>query len=371
MDRLTKILLAAAVMLLFVRPALAAPSPTVKLVGPVGLIRAGDTVSINVRADSGGRTINVVDIHLVYNPLFLQVLRVDQQQSLWPLWPEQPHWDNQTGTLSLVAGRPHGVVAVDATVATVIFKASASGLAGVGIDAQKTGVYVNDGQGTRLAATGTSLELGLADTLVQSIPLRSTTSPSPDAWTATDSVHVRWEAVTGTSYSYTFSSNVSDVPDDTAEVTSGQVDYLSLDDGVHFFTIKNQGADGTWSVLSQYRFLLDRQAPEPFTLVLPPANRTRDRQVVSWLVVDATSGVAQTRLMINQKDLGAVTSPLIVQPSWAGKTLTIVAIDGAGNKQQASWRVPGVSTFTTYVWALVVILVIVIIVVLSVHRRKR
>lgn len=341
MDRIKILCLALLVGgLAFGRPA-GAVGPSIHLVGPAGVVRAGDTFSLEVRMNSAGQVVNTADLHLIFSPTYLQVLRVDRQQNVWPLWPELPTWNNQQGSISLIPGRPHGVVAIDAPVATIIFRSLASGFTQIVFDQVKSGVYLNDNQGTRLGATGTPLDLPLADALVSTIALDPMTTPSPDVWTATDSIHIRFFAQPNTDYSYRLSSKIDDQPDETPERDNGRVDYPDLEDGVYFFSLASRQGDGVWSRITQYRFLLDRHPPEPFQLIAPPASQTAGQATLSWSPVDATSGVAQSRLLINGRDRGVVVSPLSVNPSWSGKTLTIVVRDGAGNEQRASWHVPG------------------------------
>lgn len=344
MDRITYLLVAVLIAGGLSRPGpvAAASLPTVRLVGPVGLIRAGDTVTVQVHVDSAGRLINTVDLHLAYNASQVQLLRVDRQENIWTLWPEAPNWSNQLGQVSMAAGRPRGVVAVDATVASLVFRVLAPGVGQVSVRNDLTGVYLNDGQGTRVPiAPASPLELLLADALVPNLPLDSATNPTPDAWTATGEVHVRWTVATDTKYSYQFSTSMEEVPDDLPEDVAGRADYPNLDDGVYFFTIKSRVGDGVWSRISQYRFLLDRQPPEAFTLTPLTAADTHGQAAVSWTVVDATSGVVSTRLHVGRRDLGAVSSPQTIQPGWRGQELIVSARDGAGNERRASWRVPG------------------------------
>lgn len=325
---------------LIAQPAQAA-GPSFRLVGPVGVTRAGEILTVDVHVDSDGRVINAVDAQILFSPLYLQVLTVERQQTIWPLWPEEPSWDNQGGTVSLVTGRPHGLVAVDAPIATITFRVLAAGLTQVVLDQARSSVHLNDGQGTSLAVTAPPLDVGVADALVETIALEASTSPTPDVWSIANRLHIVWVAPTGISYSYQLAHDNQTFPDDTAEQPGGQVDYPNLTDGVYYWTVKSRADNGEWSRVSQYRFLLDQQPPQPFQLTLLSSAMTGQPPALSWVTTDATSGVRDTHLLIDGRDTGVVISPLRLRPQWSGKTLTIVVRDFAGNEQRVSWRMPG------------------------------
>lgn len=344
MDQLKRLMGIAvvAVLITLARSAQAA-APTVHLVGPAGLVRAGDTVSLEVRLDSGGQVINALDLHLAYSPLNLQLLRVDQAQSVWPLWPEQPRIDNQQGAVSLVAGRPHGLIAIDAPVATLIFRSQAAGLTQVGLDGKRSGVYLNDGRGTRLAVGSQIIDLELSDRLVPAITLDAATTPLPDVWSPVSEVHLRWSASAGTDYSYRWSDRPTDLPDDAPDRPTGRYDVTGLSDGVYFFSIKSRVNSGLWSFVSQYRFLIDGHPPAAFQLHLLTASQTDGTAALAWSTTDETSGIDHYELTINGRDTGRVISPLPLRPGWRGRDVVITAVDGAGNQQSADWHIVGLA----------------------------
>src|SRR5689334_18280193 len=104
MDRLKYFILSLIVGLSWLPTASHAATPSIQLVGPVGVVRSGETVTVEVRATSAGQTINAVNLHLVYSHIALELVSVQKNQTIWPLWPEEPSWNNQLGQVSLVAG---------------------------------------------------------------------------------------------------------------------------------------------------------------------------------------------------------------------------------------------------------------------------
>ncbi len=343
MDRLKLLAIGVVIggLAIWTRPAMAA-TPTTRLVGPTGIIRSGDTIAVEVRIDSAGRLVNTIDLHVAYSPTYLQIIRVERQDRIWTLWPNSPSWDNHTGQLELSAGRPHGLVAIDASVATVLFRVMAAGLTSVIISQPASAVYLNDGLGTRVGATGAHLDVPIGDSLVPVIQLDPATTPVPDAWSANDRVKIVWPVESGTVYSYRWSNVVEDQPDDTPETNPGTFVQDQVDDGVYFFTIKSKLGDGLWSRVSQFRFLIDRQPPAAFEIFALPAYQTGGQATISWSTTDQTSGVAEYRVLINGHDRGSVTSPLVLDPEWSGTRLTIRALDGAGNERLAEFKVPGI-----------------------------
>lgn len=344
MDRLKHIIahltLAAAISLGVAHPT-AAATPTTKFIVPAGVLRAGQTVSIDVHLDSGGQLINAFNLSFKYSPVYLEPLMISRAEKIWTLWPEEPRADPTSGTISLAGGRPNGLVAIDAPVATIAFRILAGGQTQLVLDQAASGVYLNDGRGTRLETAAAPSEIFLADALVPTITLDLSTTPVPDTWSSTHSIHVRWAADPSLQYSYALSTDSQMIPDDTSDQPVGRVDYADQADGVYYWSIKSRTDGGLWSRVSQYRFLLDAQPPRPFSIVVIDPAAVGGRRSIGWNATDDTSGVAGSTLLVNGRTVGAVMSPLILRSEWRGKTLTIIARDAAGNEQQSSWVDPG------------------------------
>ncbi len=330
--------------------AVASANAAVRIVGPAGLVRAGETLTVELQLDSRGQRINAAEIGLRYPVDRLEVRYVGRENSIFMLWPAPPEWTTTSGLVTLSAGRPGGLFALNASVATVYFRVLQSGPASLTIDPNRTAVYLNDGQGTRVPVDPAQLDLNIASDLVPGIILISTTHPTPAYWSHGRTAHVGWSVEPETEYSYRFDPDAGAVPDDTPASQVGSVEYTGLADGAYYFTIKQRARGGPWSNLTQRRFLMDGTPPDPFQLELLPASALGGAQVLAWTAFDAASGVAGAALQVNGQSRVTVVSPTPTEPDWRGRVATVVVTDAAGNQTSASLRLPGQSGLPAIGW---------------------
>lgn len=317
-------------------PVARAAEPVIQLGRPVGTIRLGETMTIDVQLDSAGREINAAEVHLRYDPAALEVAKIAREQSIFSLWPEPPAWDASLGEVVLTGGRPNGIVSYGGTIATVYFKARRSGATVVRSDGDSSALYLNDGRGTRLSISPSSTELVIVDPLVNSIVLRSSTHPTPESWSRQPSIVVDWDAVPSSLYSYALSQDRQATPDDTPEVVVGHVAFNDLADGIYYFVIKEKSDQSLgWSAITQRRFLIDSTAPEPFALELVPPTAVNGQPLLAWQAYDASSGVLRSELSADGQRIGEVTSPYAIPSAWRGKKLSVTVFDQAGNVRTA------------------------------------
>lgn len=349
----------------------AAALPNILLTQPSGVLRAGDTIMVRVSLDSAGQNMNALKVVLKYSSTFIRPVAVSKQTTFWPLWPQEPSWDDQAGTITLMAGHPNGLIAMQAPVADITFKVETGGLTQLVVDQQSSGMYLNDNLGTRVALSGQTIDLALADSLVSLFPLDATTSPTPNTWSTVHDVHIGWAVEPRTEYSYLWSTDSQGVPDGHPQKDIGSIDYRQLADGIYFFNIQNRTNDGVWSRVSQYRFQIDTTPPPSFHITKLDPRSVGGTSVISWDASDATSGIASTHLLVGKKDIGLVRSPLQLNPDWAGSVLTVVVRDQAGNERRASWTYPGVRRDVVEIgWVILGALVLIGAAIL-IRRRKR
>jgi len=317
------------------------PEPhQLKLLGPVGVVRIGETFTVEVRIDSIGEVINAAELYLNYNPQQLTLTQISRAQSAFTLWPEEPRDDSTTGQVSLVGGRPGGLVSVDGTIATLSFHATQTGDAVLTADRQRSGVYLHDGAGTRRAVSVQPATITINDSLIDLINLTSTTHPTPDSWSRQNRIEVDWSTQTGGRYSYQLSTDRQAVPDNIPEDISGAVIYNDLADGIYYFTIIELRS-GVWSAVIQRRFLIDTTVPESLTITSPDPSTIEGRHLLVWVAQDNLSGVVRAELRVGSRNIGAVTSPLEIKPNWFGHQATLTVYDAAGNSRSESYQLPG------------------------------
>lgn len=354
-----------------------AATPNLTIVPPIGLIRTGDTVAMTMRVDSGGENMNAVEGVLSYPTDRLRFVRADREQSIFPLWTEEPTADTAKGIITFTGGRPNGIVADNAALFTVYFEALEGGEAALSFDAQRSALYAHDGNGTKIPISPTSATFTITDSLVEGILLSSSTHPKTDSWSRGGRIDVAWSALSDAVYSYDVSADSQHVPDDAPESAVGKVVYESKPDGIYYFVIKVRPSGGNWSAITQRRFLLDALPPEPFLIVHPDPSTVDGADILTWSATDATSGIARYDLTVSGSQPVPVKSPLTLNPAWMGKTLTITAIDNAGNMQLAAWEYPkvakqGLSFHTVLlVGGAFVVLAVLVTTLLLLWRRKR
>ncbi len=354
-------------------PSVQAAAPSVNLIGPAGDIRLADTIAVEVRIDSGGQAINAAEITVTYPTDRLSVERVGREQSALTLWPEEPSIDSTAGAVRLVGGRPGGFVAGPAIAATLYVRPKQVGPTTLAIDGRRTALYAHDGRGTKIDVASSDLTLIISESTADEIVLTSTTHARTDSWGRAGRINVRWPVVTDRQYSYRLSADPQAGPDDVAESTVGEVTYTDLPDGVYYFGLKERRPDERWSGLTVRRFLLDRTPPEPFLLSYLDGRATDGRPRLSWLAVDATSGVDRAELRVNGRSPRTIASPLLLESDWAGLTLTVTVFDQAGNSRAASWAYPAANGAARRLpaWSAVIPILFAIIMALALAAYRR
>jgi hypothetical protein len=314
----------------------AAGQPSIEFIPPVGIIHADDLIPIEVNIDSGGAVMNAVDVTISY-PTTIRVERIQREQTAFPLWPEAPTINTAGGTVHLVAGRPGGLVAIHARVATLYVSVLQPGTFSIGLNSSTSGMYMNDGAGSKAVLGPTTTTFTVRDQLYQGLTIESSSHADQEHWSKVATVVIHWDTAPNTVYSYQLTTDPQATPDTVPETTNGDVTYPDLLDGRYIFTIRSKTGNGPWSEVSERRFLIDATRPEAFTILAPNPADTSNQAVITWTAVDVMSGVDQTTARIGNHDVGAVQSPLHLEPNWRGKIITVTVTDQAGNQRTSQW----------------------------------
>ncbi len=366
------LLLIVALMIIGSMPAHAGQLPSVTLSLTDEYHHVGDVVPLTVRLNSDGLNLNALDLTLNYSTIGLEVIRVDKALTNFPLWPEEPAWDNSSGRLHLSAGRPNGLVAVGATVATIYVKLQASGLWQFRVTDVSRG-FINDGQGTPTVLISQPLDVPVVEFSPFGIQLSSSSHPMPSIWYANSKIEVSWTKSDRLKYSFSFSPDATVVPDVNPDETDGVQQYPDVSNGLWWFSVKSFNSTVGWSAVTRRLFLVDTTAPSNFTIEQLPTSAVGKKTVIAWLATDADSGLASYQLSVDGALVGSISSPLTVKDEWIGKNLTIRAVDGAGNSTATSWRdTRKASVWTFYLFiGVALVFVLLIGVGMMMVRRKR
>lgn len=335
-----------------------------------GLIRMGDIVPVVVRIDTHGQSINAAELDLTFSTVGLEVDHISQEQSIFTVWAEQPTWNNRSGTIHATAGRPNGIIASDASIMTIYFRAPGSGAWEVS-SATTTRFLLNDGLGTTMKAESVKATINVVDSLVSAFVLTSRSNPTSESWSKSATIDVSWTMVPKAQYSFVFTTRADLDPDQTPEVTDGHEVFSATEDGVYYFAITSI-TEGVWTQIHRRRFLVDHTPPKEFSIIRLPGSQLDGRDALTWLANDATSGVASVTVMVGGQTFHNPSLPLRIQPLWAGQDVTIILTDQAGNERRATYRIAGTALISWWaVWVLAGVAILAAIVAWVIHRRHR
>ncbi len=116
----------------------------------------GDIITVKVVVNTEGESINNAESVISFPPSLLQVVSIDKNSSIFPLWVVTPSYSNDTGRFSFNGGIPSvGFIGSNGTIISINFKAIKEGA--VSIPFLAGAVRKNDGLGTDIL---TSKKLG-------------------------------------------------------------------------------------------------------------------------------------------------------------------------------------------------------------------
>lgn len=342
MDGLKKIIigvLAAGIFNLLIPVSWAAATPTLTPVGLDGIIRIDDVFPVTLKLDSAGMNVNSLAARIRYSTIGLEVVRVEKNTKNFPLWADDPTWNNEQGELYFTAGRPNGLIAAGATVATIYLRARVSGLWQLSIEAESK-IMSNSEDGVPGALVGPRLDIPVIDPLVAVEQISSSSHPDPTTWYNRSTVEISWPVKAGRQYRYTLTTDPrrSLESEKVTELTSTA--YTDIADGIWWFVWQPRGADGVWGSVVRRLILVDTTPPEISAITQLPPSSVGGALVINWLASDEASGIKNTNLYVRGRDRGEATSPMVVDQRWAGQLIKIRVADRAGNYREATWHDP-------------------------------
>jgi hypothetical protein len=195
-------------------------------------VSVGDTVRVRVLVNAGGVAINTAEATLQFPTNILSVVSVDKSSSLFSLWPDEPSYSNQSGTVLFSGGLPSpGYSGSGGTVVVVTLRAKASGKATLSLSGAS--VRANDGLGTNVLSGTGGMTIQVADANV----VAPTPAPTPKTDTKT---------------------KAANEPDTTAPTITAPKFVYSLENGVLTISAKAKDAD---SGIAGYVVQVDAEPP--------------------------------------------------------------------------------------------------------------
>ena len=331
----------------------AALAATLSLSPGTGVYSSGSTFTVNVRVNTQGKPINAAEGTLKFNPNELTVIGVNRASSIFNLWVAEPAFSNSAGNITFSGGSPAGYTGSGGTVMTVTFRAAGAGSPRVSFT--NGSVLANDGKGTNVL---TSMNGGTFTIQAQtSAPapeviteyvapantpgapnVTSNTHSDSSLWYSNKSATLSWVLPAGiTAVRTSLNTNPTSIPVKVYENPIRTITLNDLDEGVSYFHIQFQNADG-WGRVTHYRLAVDTQKPTNIDISLPEdANLANPIQELVVVADDTTSDVNTFLIKIDDKEpveisreiaSGTLTLPPL-EPGY--HTIIVEAFDEAGN----------------------------------------
>lgn len=353
-----------------------------------GNFAPGETISIDVKIDSEGASVNAVQGEIGWPADVLEFIGASKDGSAFNFWLEEPALSGAKNSLSFIGGTAKGIAGGSLQVVNIKFKAATAG--GADISITGAAVTANDGHGTNVLsnARGASLKVGAEAAQPKSPAEAPKTAPTPVVEpTAPPAeapktaplpipvpVRVERKAIPSQVLPQKPVIQVPQYPDQTQwhnylgevvalwdvspdviavaavldhnpntipaqaekELTTGR-DFGAFEDGIWHVHARFKNNIG-WSEAAHFRFAIDTKPPAPFELVVQDGETTDNpAPVIQFTSSDALSGLKGYEIRIDNNEAvkisaaefaGQFTLPLQVPGT---HRVEVKAIDEAGN----------------------------------------
>ncbi len=364
---------------------------TLSLSPPSGTFNVGSTFQVQILLDTEGKSINALDIQLLYPSDKLQIISPSIGKSIMTIWTSSPKADNQQGKLTLRGGIPNGITVSKGLITTVTFRIRRTGQAIVRFG-DATRVLLNDGKGTDALRTTQSGVYEFVLPPPAGPIVASETHSDQKQWYANSSAILRWTtSAPTTGYSYTLDNSPSTIPDNIVDSTQNSVSYKNLSSGTHYFHIKAKNPDEVWGGTTHFALNVDVEPPASFPVDVQPSKRTTRHNILFYFqTTDAHSGIDRYEYQIIPLQLHAASieqgsflfieaqSPQVAKLNLGKYLIVVRAYDKAGNFRESQERVEIMMPFVfwatnKYVITALILLVILITIIARIiyikHRK--
>lgn len=308
-----------------------------------GSFTQDSTFEVPIVIDTNGASVNSMELEVVFDPTKLSVVNPSGGRSIIGVWIEPPSYDNTRGVVRFVGTIPGGITADSGLIATITFRARASGDTALRFSGSSQ-VLLNDGYGSTANATFGRASYTITAKPPEGVAIYSDTHPSPDRWYNNTSPVLSWNAPDADAVSFVLDTSPLTVPDNTAQENTGVKAFEGLTDGQWYFHLKTR-RNGAWGNTTHFPIKIDTTPPAEFKPHIDyiAAAAAAYHGLVTFETTDALSGIDHYE--VGTIDLATPNaSPVFIQtespyrvPSTATKTRVIVrAFDTAGNIRDAS-----------------------------------
>lgn len=308
---------------------------TLSILPRTGTFFAGSLLPAKINLDTEDQTVNAVQVKIFYPEDLVKVVSLSEAGSPIQLWQERPK--AEAGAITFSGGIPGGWRG-QGTILTVVFQLLRERSADVTFDTGSV-VLLHDGK-----ATPANLKLQDAIWQIGKAGLPNITSPMHQngVWSKNRDLTVRWPIREDWEYSYLFTNNLAEDPDDIADDPhGGLMTFKNLPDGIWKFALRaRQKGSADWLPRGTFLALIDATPPQflEAKITSDPAIEN-GRRFVSFSASDNVSGVSHYEICDRLPALG--TAPPADSCHFAENpyfltdqnqpTIVLAAIDNAGN----------------------------------------
>lgn len=303
------------------------------------------SATVELRLDSQGKVVNAVEATVTYDTNSLRLVGIDTNGSALSVWAEPPV-ERPSGMITFSGGIPNGAVVVGGRLITMSFNVIGLGETTLRVSEDRSGVYLDDGSGTKDALRVDDLTLSVLSEAFGPLVL-SPTMPIESRWYPSSTFTAQWTVYPASIASYMISPDAYVEPDNVPEANLGTMTFPNLADGIWYFTLKEQFTLEVWGAVTRRTVRIDTKPPEPFEVsVLQDGMQS----YVTYVATDATSGISKYLMTIERHRLllpwrkvlesRSGNGPIVLKDLKSISRITILAVDAAGNERASTWRSP-------------------------------
>lgn len=319
---------------------------TLRLLPESGVLAHGFRQDVKIIVDTGGETINSINVLLTFDPNLVIVDQIDTENSFCNYFLEK-EIDQLKGQVRLSCVKPApGLFAASGVVASLSLIPKASFTLHFSPESQ---VLANDGLGTNVLRAFDDASFRLESSLdTVSDPLYltlySSTHPNTERWYNDKIVSFNWQNVNADRYVYSLGTATSSILSATSSlaVKTNTIELKTGKDGIYYFhvaAIKN----GRMGPISNHKVQIDTAPPQDVRIEASEVEIKKGETIrFEFSGSDATSGVLPNYYVrINDGGfLLPVKKELYVPFSVAGENNLILRLfDKAGNYTEVSQSV--------------------------------
>ncbi len=292
-----------------------------------GSYAVGNTLSISVYVSSAEQAMNAASGVISFPRDKLEVTSLSKNGSIFALWVQEPSFSNTAGTANFegIVLNP-GFTGATGKVISINFRAKAAGVATLNFSSGS--VLANDGKGTNILASlgNAQFNLGYAgpsvpEATTPSIALdtpaapqiSSPTHPDPNKWYSQNTAKFIWSVPSDAVASrLLYDKYPNTQPKVVYEPAISEKEIIdSIKDGVYYFHVQFKNNKG-WGAISHFRFQIDTQPPEPFSIEFVDGKETDNPQpTVIFDTTDTLSGINYYKIKIGEGNFFGITPEIV------------------------------------------------------------